>query len=94
MDLDVLQRIGGWKTASTFKSLDGQDLADAGGRISAVLAEAVTARRTIVPLEASHRSRCARRRKEDGHSIGRELEVHTTASVEKGADRREANWQR
>jgi integrase len=59
----VIQRIGGWKTTSMFERynvLDERDLADAGERLSAFLAEAATAAPTVVPLEPSHRTRGAR----------------------------------
>jgi integrase len=59
----VIQRIGGWKTTSMFERynvLDERDLADAGERLSAFLAEAATATPTIVRLETSPRTRSAR----------------------------------
>jgi hypothetical protein len=59
----LIQRIGGWKTTSMFERynvLDERDLADAGERLSAFLAEAGTVAPTIVPLEPAHRTRGAR----------------------------------
>jgi len=53
----VIQRIGGWKTTSMFERynvLDERDLADAGERLSAFLAEAGAVAPTIVPLEPAH----------------------------------------
>jgi len=53
---DVIQRIGGWKTASMFKRyniVDARDLAEAGERLATFLADAATASPTIVPLTAA-----------------------------------------
>src|SRR5262249_61229787 len=52
VDEDVIQRIGGWKTASMFKRynvVDERDPADAGARPSVVLAQASGAAPTAVP---------------------------------------------
>jgi integrase len=60
VDEDVIQRIGGWKTASMFKRynlVDERDLADAGERLSAFLAEAASAAPTVVPLETARHTR-------------------------------------
>jgi integrase len=57
---DVIQRIGGWKTASMFKRyniVDERDLADAGERLSAFLTGATSASPTIVPLAAARAAR-------------------------------------
>ena len=51
----MIQRIGGWKTASMFKRyniVDERDLADAGERLSGFLTGAASAALTIVPLAA------------------------------------------
>jgi integrase len=63
VDEDVIQRIGGWKTASMFKRynvVDERDLADAGERLSAFLAEAASAAPTVVPLETARATRRAK----------------------------------
>jgi integrase len=60
VDVDVIQRIGGWKTASMFKRynvVDERDLADAGARLSTFLAEAATAAPTVMPFEPVRRTR-------------------------------------
>jgi integrase len=60
VDEDVIQRIGGWKTASMFARynvVDERDLADAGERLSAFLAAAATAPPTVLPLEPARRTR-------------------------------------
>lgn len=52
VDEDVIQRIGGWKTASMFKRynvVDERDLADAGARLSVFLAKASSATPTVMP---------------------------------------------
>jgi integrase len=57
---DVIQRIGGWKTASMFKRyniVDERDLADAGERLSAFLTTQASASPTIVPLAAARAAR-------------------------------------
>jgi integrase len=57
---DVIQRIGGWKTASMFKRykiVDERDLADAGERLSAFLTDAASVSPTIVPLTAARAKR-------------------------------------
>ena len=57
VDVDVIQRIGGWKTASMFKRynvVDERDLRDVGERLSTYLAAEATTTSTIVPLR-----RCA-----------------------------------
>ena len=49
----MIQRIGGWKTASMFKRydiVDERDLRDAGERLSTYLATETTAAPTVVPL--------------------------------------------
>jgi hypothetical protein len=59
---DVIQRIGGWKTASMFKRyniVDERDLADAGERLSAFLTSAASASPTIVPLGAARAARAS-----------------------------------
>ena len=68
---DVIQRIGGWKTASMFKRyniVDERDLADAGERLSAFLTNAAGASPTIVPLAAARAARADRTRTEHGQS--------------------------
>jgi integrase len=53
VDIDVIQRIGGWKTASMFKRynvIDERDLLDAADRLDAFLETEVSAPPTIVPL--------------------------------------------
>jgi integrase len=53
VDVDVIQRIGGWKTASMFKRyniVDERDLHDAADRLSAFLATEASATPTVVPL--------------------------------------------
>jgi len=65
---DVIQRIGGWKTASMFKRyniVDERDLAEAGERLSAFLTGAASAPPTIVPLAEA---RAARLSKEHGQN--------------------------
>jgi integrase len=50
---DVIQRIGGWKTASMFKRyniVDERDLAEAGERLSVFLTDAASDAPTIVPI--------------------------------------------
>jgi integrase len=59
VDEDVIQRIGGWKTASMFKRynvVDERDLADAGERLSNFLAAAATTAPTVVPLDPVRRT--------------------------------------
>jgi integrase len=53
VDVDVIQRIGGWKTASMFKRynvVDERDLRDAGERLHAFLETETSAAPTILPL--------------------------------------------
>jgi integrase len=53
VDVDVIQRIGGWKTASMFKRynvIDERDLLDAADRLEAFLATEASATPTVVPL--------------------------------------------
>ena len=69
VDEDVIQRIGGWKTASMFKRynvVDERDLAEAGARLSAFLEKASSATPTVMPLEGA---RATRGSDEHGHSI-------------------------
>jgi len=60
---DVIQRIGGWKTASMFKRyniVDERDLAEAGERLATFLSDAATAQPTVVPLAHARTARHAR----------------------------------
>jgi integrase len=53
VDEHVIQRLGGWKTASMFKRhdiVDERDLAEAGERLSTYLATETTTAPTVVPL--------------------------------------------
>jgi len=53
VDVDVIQRMGGWKTASMFKRyniIDERDLHDAADRLEAFLATEASAPPTVVPL--------------------------------------------
>ena len=53
VDQHVIQRIGGWKTASMFKRydiVDERDLRDAGERLATYLATETTTAPTVVPL--------------------------------------------
>jgi Phage integrase family len=73
VDEDVIQRIGGWKTASMFKRynvVNECDLAEAGARLSAFLEKASSAAPTVMPLKGARATRVSgRTRTEHGHSI-------------------------
>jgi len=70
---DVIQRIGGWKTASMFKRyniVDERDLADAGERLSAFLTTAASASPTIVPLAAARAARATGEHGQNTDNLG------------------------